>query len=416
LIIAGAGLASAIAIKPRDEGEGYSDYFRGLNDELKANGPFKPSMLVDLDRLDRNIQALKATLVENYRIVVKSLPSPGLLSYIMEKAGTNRLMVFHQPFVSHMAETFPQSDMLIGKPLPVRSAKIFYERFSGASGFEPSVQLQWLIDTNERLDEYQTLAAKLGTKMRINVEIDVGLHRGGLQNPTDLIPLVDQILADPEHLEFAGLMGYDPHVVKVPRIIKSPQKAYEQSQFLYQGFRDILKDKYPRIDHSTLCLNGAGSPTLNLHKQGTVANDISAGSCLVKPTDFDVPTLEEFMPAAFIATPVLKKLDGTNLPSAEALKGIFSLWDPNRQQTYFIYGGKWMANYESPAGLRDNSLYGYSTNQQMVTGSFRTALEVNDHIFLRPHQSEFVFLQFGDLLAIRDGKVVDHWPILKQSA
>ncbi|UCD85269.1 MAG: alanine racemase, partial [Deltaproteobacteria bacterium] len=233
---------------------------------------------MDLDRLDQNIQALKASLAENFRIVVKSLPSPGLLTYIMEKAGTNRLMVFHRPFLSQIAETFPQSDMLIGKPLPVGSARTFYERFSGTSGFNPSVQLQWLIDTKERLEEYRAIAAELNTKIRINLEIDVGLHRGGLQRPADLLPLVDQILADPEHLEFAGLMGYDPHVVKVPRIIKSPQKAYEQSQFLYQGFLDILKDKYPQIDHSTLCLNGAGSPTLDLHKQGTVVNDISAGS------------------------------------------------------------------------------------------------------------------------------------------
>ena len=73
-----------------------------------------------------------------------------------------------------------------------------------------------------------------------------------------------------------------------------------------------------------------------------------------------------------------------------------------------------MADFESPKGLQHNSLYGASTNQAMVNGSNKIKLNVDDHIFLRPHQSEFVFLQFGDLLVVSDGKVVDQWPILKQ--
>ncbi len=141
---------------------------------------------------------------------------------------------------------------------------------------------------------------------------------------------------------------------------------------------------------------------------------MAAGSCLVKPTDFDIPTLQNFLPSAYIATPVLKKLKGTSIPSAEGLKGLFSWWDPNMKQTFFIYGGKWMADYESPQGLQNNSIYGASTNQAMVNGSSRIKLDVDDHIFLRPHQSEFIFLQFGDLLAIKDGWIIDQWPILKQ--
>ena len=72
-----------------------------------------------------------------------------------------------------------------------------------------------------------------------------------------------------------------------------------------------------------------------------------------------------------------------------------------------------MAHFESPEGLRGNKLYGASTNQEIVNGSEKTRLEVDDHIFLRPTQSEFVFLQFGDLLAVKDGKIVNRWPILK---
>jgi len=416
-IAAGAAAAAAFfGLKPKDSGASYTPYFKELNDELKKRGPYKPAMLVDLDKLDRNIQTLITGLDRRlaYRIVAKSLPSPELLGHIMQTARTNKLMVFHQPFINQVAERFPQADLLVGKPIPVRSAETFYRKFSGQSGFEPSQQLQWLIDTQQRLDQYQALAQKRKVRIRINVEIDIGLHRGGLQTSAELVPIVDQILADPEHLAFAGLMGYDAHAVKIPGILKSKEKAFTESQAKYGEFLELLQSKYPQIHMNRLCLNGAGSPTVNLHKKETLINDIAAGSCLVKPTDFDLPTLQDYVPAAYIATPVLKRLKGTTIPAIESLKGLLRWWDPNTRQVFFIYGGKWMARYESPGGLRDNGLYGPSTNQQMVNGSENIDLNVDDHIFLRPAQSEFVFLQFGDLLALRSGRIVDRWPILRE--
>lgn len=398
----------------KDEGQSYTDYYRGLNEELKAHGPCLPCMLVDLDRLDKNIEALVAGLKINYRIVVKSLPSPEMVGYIMDKAKTNRLMVFHQPFLNHVAARFPESDVLMGKPLPVRAAKTFYEKHNASSGFDPAGQLQWLIDTEARLIEYQDLARELGVKMRISVEIDVGMHRGGLKSPSDLPPLLDRILADPDRLEFAGFMGYDPHVVKVPRIVMRTEEAYERSQEAYRGFIGLVRKKYPDIDPDSLCLNGAGSPTFSMHKKGTVCNDISAGSGLVKPADFDIPTLADFAPASYIATPVLKRIEGSALPTIEFLDEYARAFDPNMELSYFIYGGKWMARFEAPAGLRHNKLFGQSTNQEMVNGSKATALEVGDNIFLRPSQSEFVFLQFGGILTVRGGELSGLWPILKQ--
>lgn len=419
--LAAAGIGAAAIFKPGDAGAPYSPYFKALNAALKKDGPYRPALLIDLDNLDRNIQALRKIVPASmgYRIVAKSLPSPGLLSYIIERTGTQRLMVFHEAFLKQTAMDFPGSDVLLGKPMPVKAAAAFYREFApvsqaGATAFDPQRQLQWLIDTEERLAQYQQLAAALGTRMRINIELDVGLHRGGLRAPEQLKPLLDRIMADPQHLEWAGFMGYDPHVVKLPRLVKSPQEAYAESQAIYRGFIDWARGQYPQIDVTALCLNGAGSPSMVLHREGSVINDLAAGSCLVKPTDFDIPTLEDFEPAAYIATPVLKELAGIELPGLESMKDVAPKWDPNWQQTYFIYGGKWSAKIESPIGLRSNELYGRSSNQEIVNGSRLTQLDVDDHIFLRPTQSEAIFLEFGDILALRGGEIVHRWPVLTQ--
>ena len=87
-------------------------------------------------------------------------------------------MCFHQPFLNRVAEELPDADVLLGKPLPVRSAALFYETLRGP--FDPARSLQWLIDTPGRMAGYLELARGLGTKLRISVEIDVGLHRGGV--------------------------------------------------------------------------------------------------------------------------------------------------------------------------------------------------------------------------------------------
>lgn len=414
--LAAAGIGAASILKPDDAGAPYSPYFKTLNDALKKDGPYRPALLIDLDRLDENIQALRRIVPADmaYRIVAKSLPSPQLLSYIIERTGTQRLMVFHGAFLKQTASDFPGSDVLMGKPMPVKAAAAFYRDFAAASNFDPQRQLQWLVDSDERLAQYQQLAVSLGTRMRINIELDVGLHRGGLRTPEQLKPLLDRILADPQHLEWSGFMGYDPHVVKLPRLIKSPQTAYAESQAIYRGFIEWVRQQYPNIDVAGLCLNGAGSPSMLLHREASAINDLAAGSCLVKPTDFDIPTLEDFEPAAFIATPVLKRLSGVELPGLEAIKEVAPRWNPNWQQTYFIYGGKWSAKLESPAGLRGNGLYGTSSNQEIVNGSRLTQLDVDDHIFFRPTQSEAIFLEFGDLLAVRGAEIVARWPVLTQ--
>ena len=422
-LIAGVTTAAAIAwLKPSNNGVPYSPYFNTLNNNLKNSSNYLPSMLIDLDILDENIATLKTELNSNvdFRIVAKSLPSPDLLGYIMNESGTNKLMVFHQPFLTQIANDYPMSDVLMGKPMPVKLAEVFYQKHKKSTQnadeiFDPSSQLQWLIDTQERLQQYLTLAQQHQLKLQVNIEIDVGLHRGGIKTSKELTQLLTLIENNPDYLTFTGFMGYDPHVVKLPSFIKSPEQAFEESQAIYQGFVDTLYSLYPKYKQEKLCFNGAGSPTIALHKNKTIANELSAGSCLVKPLDFDIPSLAKFKPAAFIATPILKKMAGTTLPAAEFATNIFSLWDINMQQTFFVYGGKWLAKYESPKGLQGNGLYGTSNNQEIVNGSNFVNLNVNDFIFLRPTQSEFVFLQFGHLLPMKKQSFKSAWPILKQS-
>jgi D-serine deaminase-like pyridoxal phosphate-dependent protein len=399
-------------LRPGDHGGPYSEYFRALNKELKDNGPMRPVLLIDLDRLDHNIDVVMQSVRrggKQLRLVEKSLPSPGLLSYIAQRAGTQKLMSFHQPFLNHDAVMFPQSDILLGKPLPVRSAQLFYQTHKGP--FDPAKQLQWLIDNPERLQQYLALAQGLGTRMRINIELDVGLHRGGVGDVSVLRQMLALISANPQHLVFAGFMGYDPFVgMGVPGILGSPEELFAKVMLIYQRCVDFTRQQFPALWNESLCLNTAGSPSYRIHENETLSTEVSVGTAMLKPTHYDLPSLVDHVPATYIATPVLKSTGAVNIPALDDRSKLLSWWDVNQRQTFFIYGGNWMTEFESPAGLQSNGVYGRSSNQEMVNGSDAVGLTVEDQVFLRPTQTEAVLLQFGDLPAVRGGKIVDTWP------
>lgn len=414
LVVVAAAVIAALALRPRDDGGGYDPYFRALNAMLKQHGPARPVLILDLDRLDRNIEVLRESIraPKQFRVVDKSLPSIPLLRYVFEKAGTNRVMSFHEPFLSQVAEQLKGSQILLGKPMPVRSAEQFYADLR--SSFDPDRQLQWLIDTPERLEEYRALADRLGRRMRINVEIDVGLHRGGVADTATLDRMLATIAAHPDRLELAGFMGYDPHVAKVPSWARSRASLIAEVRATYRGYVDYARSRYPQLWTDRMTLNGAGSPTYRLYEDDTLLNDLSVGSALVKPTDFDIDTLAPHVPALFIATPVLKASAAARLPGLDALSRLLDWWNPNLARTFFVYGGYWMAHPVAPAGLHNNALFGRSSNQEMLNGSARVELGVDDFVFLRPTQSEAVMLQFGDVLVVRGDRIVDHWPVFTQ--
>jgi len=415
-LIGGAGLvAGALLARPRDRGGPYPAYFEKLNHTLRGAGIARPVLVVDLDRLDRNIERVRRSTsvapAKTYRVVVKSLPSLPLVEYVAKAAGTSALMSFHQPFLSAVAKTRLDADVLLGKPMPVEAAAHFYRGLSGP--FAPDRQLQWLIDTNARLAQYQALARGLGVRMRVSLEIDVGLHRGGFDPDAAFASALDTIAGDPEHLELAGFMGYEAHIGNLPGLLAD--RAFRAAHARYAEFVTLARTRQPALLARPLTYNGAGSLTFRRYEGDTLLNDLSAGSCLVMPTHFDHPLLAEHEPAAFIAAPVLKRLPGTRVPGFEWASPLAEAWSPNLAQTYFLYGGNWLARLEAPPGLSPNGLY-VSSNQSGLSAPKSVSLDVDDFVFLRPTQSEAVLLQFGDLVVVRGDQVVERWPVLETRA
>ncbi|TDG13636.1 DSD1 family PLP-dependent enzyme [Seongchinamella unica] len=427
LILGALGLAGAgWLLRPADKGASHSEYFRSISGALSQSSRARPTLVIDRAAMRQNVRTLQGHLADRfaYRIVAKSLPSLPLLQEVMTLSGSQRLMLFNQPFINQVASAFPQADVLLGKPLPVAAAGNFYRTHQRTGGFDPQQQLHWLLDSPQRAQQYEALAAELGETLSVCIEIDVGLHRGGVSDDADMLAILDRIRRSPQ-LNFKGLMGYEPHVAKVPgygalhglapmdaAVRKVRDSAMERYRHYLALARQSLGDDWP----DNPVLNAGGSPTYQLYDSGEFPfNELSAGSCLVKPSDFDLPTLADHTSASYIAAPVLKAMDHTRLPIVD-LGRLQSLWDPNRERAFFTDGGYWKARPVSPPGLSPNAIYGRSTNQEMLNGSASVNLAVDDWVFLRPTQSEFVFLQFGDIAVFEQGRIVERWPVFSVQA
>jgi len=406
-----APVAWLAAKKPRRHGGAHDEYFLGLQAALQKAGLFRPTLVIDRQKLAHNLDRLKGRLPKNkkFRVVAKSLPSLPLIEAVRQAMGTDRLMVFHQPHLNLVAARMPDAQMLLGKPMPAGAARRFFEEHRPGA-FDAARQIEWLVDTPQRIAEYRELAAGAGGKLRLNLELDVGLHRGGFRTAPEVAEAIRAIRADPA-LEFSGFMGYEAHAAKIPEALGGVRGALAQAMAFYAECVGAARETLgAAFEPERLTLNAGGSNTYTYYDESAPCNELAIGSGLVKPTDFDTAGLAEHVPASFIATPVLKALDRTEIPGLESLAGAFRAWDPNTARTFYLYGGYWLASAASPPGLQRNDIWGHSTNQDMLNGSTDVQLGVGDLVFFRPHQSEFVFLQFGDIAVYDQGRVAAAWP------
>lgn len=409
-------LAYLITSKYRKVKSEYQAYFAQLNHALKKQRGGASAGIVDLDRLHSNMNLIQKKLGSSYklRIVTKSLPSLDLLKYLMTKAQTNRLMVFSEPFLVEMLLNMncESLDILLGKPLPV-------DAFARLTSYDGWNTISWLIDTKERLQQYLHYAQREHIQIKISLEIDVGLHRGGFEAIEDFNEAVRIIKANSEYLKLTGLMGYDGHIPYVPFYFnkeRSTKKAFLIVQRLYDQFVNELRKHYDIKTIHTMTFNSGGSHTYFYYpdyQNNTPVNDIAIGSAFLAPQQFADIIRQGHQPALFLSSPVLKKITPSKLPHVEILTTLINLWDPNLQVSYFMLDGGWPGELVSPLGLKknywwDENKLGYSNllpNQSILSSSNETNVNVDDFVFYHPWEGDGM-LCFKKLVLYRQSGIV----------
>lgn len=434
LLLAGlalAGLAVPV-LRPSVEAVQPDPYFDRLAAALRTSAVQRPVALLDLDRVDANLAQIRAVLGSDaqYRATTKSLPSYELLRHVLSAMGSNRVMEFHAPYlrplIEHWVQIDPsaplpgptQLDILLGKPLPTSEVDAFYANPPPADKLA-ATRIRWLVDHEARLAEYLTIAQSRGQRLDIVIELDVGLHRGGVPHHDALHRMMATLAAHPTQLRFAGIMGYEGHVPYAPPLFQSPSaaqaRAFVDAQQRLAAYRDVLKNDFATLVHDEPLINSGGSKTFPRYRQNgawqSPANELAIGSAVVKPADFDSELLAALQPALFIAEPVLKRLSPGPLPHAESIGALWAWWNRNRRDALFVYGGGWDVKPVYPRGLFSHPFYNTRPvdtripNQTLLNVAASHPIKPGDFVFYRPQQGD-VIVQFDEVLLVRDGKLV----------
>jgi D-serine deaminase-like pyridoxal phosphate-dependent protein len=429
-ITVGVALSVLVFIRPKARPVWEHNELKTVDDAFQKQGRATPALVVLTSALNANIDRVQSTLSPRkigVRLVTKSLPSAGILKHISQRLKTNRFMEFHPPFLPELYEAFSEGplDVLFGKPVAAQAIDQILKEAHPALRHRILRETTWLIDTQQRAREYIELAKRwqkdlAGHRLKISLEINVGLHRGGFDTAEELDDLLATIRSEAQHVQVCGFMGYDGHVGFAPAFLALGRgrkaailDAHQRTESKYKYFIDWWRRQNSPLFCAEPVFNGGGSRTYALF-DGEGANDVALGSAFLMPSDYDGPTLVDHQPALFIAAPVLKIISP---PGAPFLGVSFAkLWtqlDPNMAKGYFIYGG-WGVESFSPSGLRPSPFYEHTPNrnllpnQDLLMGSSSHTKKVGSFIFFRPPQNDSLFT-FNEIVQWGDGKLYQTW-------
>lgn len=394
--------------------------FATWNQELRSQAGGRESAFVDLDAIDHNMKLVGNQLGSRIalRLVAKSLPSIRLLEYMMVTACTNRIMAFSEGMVRDLLCRFGSDvDILLGRPAAAEAAARIFATLDAQSAGDsnPAYGVRWLVDTPERLTEYRELADQRGNALRIAVEIDVGLRRGGAIDRDALLTMLS-IIDDSSHLQFTGFMGYDGHVPFAPEGA-DPAREFAEVQRRYADFVQAGSEAFPALFEGSPVYNGGGSRTYHLYTDElqTTINEVAMGSAFSYPFHFANLPEQGLRRATFLASPVLKRIDPAEIPFARGLLPAMSQTNPALQVAFYQVAGGFPGERAFPDGLVPNPVMPGSgavnnllSNQAEWLGSREVALQVGDFIFYHAWEGDSV-RWLSRLDVFRNGELVDQW-------
>jgi len=156
-----------------------------------------PALLVDLDRLERNIERM-AALARAHAVALR-------------------------PHVKTHKSTAIARMQIDAGAVGLTAAKL--ER---AIALAARVQLAFGVDSITGIDLAAAAAAGVATRLRVRIEIDSGLHRCGV-SPEDAVALADRVRAHPE-LELDGVFTHAGHAYAAESALELERIGQEEAQ------------------------------------------------------------------------------------------------------------------------------------------------------------------------------------------
>ncbi len=378
----------------------YERYKRALGDARF------PAAIVDLDAVDRNVDALLAPVKahdKTLRIATKSLRCPDLVAHIVERGGdaARGLMTYEATETAFLAER-GERDLLLAYPTASRAdARLLAD--VNASGARAAV----VVDDEKHVALFAEAAREKKTNLPLVVEVDLsyrpfggsvhlGVRRSPLRSVDDVTRIVRAIERS-DGVSFLGIMGYEAHIAGVgdanpaARFASAAKRAMKvRARAHVEATRHALADAL----HPAL-FNGGGSGSVVWSSAEPWLTEVTAGSGFVDSHLFDHFRDVPLEPAIFFALQIVR-VPGPGFVTC--------------------HGGGFVASGAAgvdrlpipalPEGLALIPLEGAGEVQTPLVVPKESSLAIGDPVFFRHAKAGELAEHFDEYLFVRGDRVV----------
>lgn len=265
-----------------------------------------PCAVVDIDAFDRNAALLVGRAHgKPLRIATKSLRCRGLIERALALPGWQGLMCYSVEEALTWARA-GHADVLVAYPSvdPRAIGEL-------AASPELAAAVALMVDSVAHVDLLASLPGH--ERLRVAVDVDaslrlgpahIGARRSPLRAAADVVAVVRAALA--RDLAVVGLMFYDAQIAGVPDHPVAMQGLKRRSHRELLVRRSEIVAAARRLTDLEL-VNGGGTGSLHLTGEDPSLTELAAGSGPYAPTLFDGYDGLDLEPAAFFATPVVRR-------------------------------------------------------------------------------------------------------------
>ena len=340
-----------------------------------------PALLVDLDALDHNAGLMAQRSTDAgiaWRPHVKACKSPAMAQRLIA-AGAVGVTCAKSAEALAMAHG-GVSDILIANEVV------------GADKIERLIEVAKLatlcvaVDDADNVREIAAAADAAGVQIDLLVDIDVNLHRCGVD--PEVAPGLCALIADLPAVRLRGLMGYEGHVMGLPDEEKERETA--ASAAIIARAADLCRADGHEFD----VLSGGGSGNYRYVLEQGVLTELQAGGAALMDLTYEAMGVDGHRRALSLLCQVVS---ATHPDRAAGDAG----WKATGRHTG-------MPLVAQPLGWK---CVGLSAEHTHLARNGGESLSIGDRVELVPHYSDSTVLLHRTLHAHRDGVVEDGWAI-----
>jgi D-serine deaminase-like pyridoxal phosphate-dependent protein len=343
-----------------------------------------PALLLDLDAFEHNLHHMAGFFAgkpTSLRPHAKTHKCPEIARRQLQ-AGAIGITCAKLGEAEAMAEAGIE-DILIANEIvgPIKTKRI--------ATLARRADLMVAVDDGANVSELSEACQQRDSSLRVLVEIDIGMGRCGVQRSEDALRLARQIIDAPS-LRLAGLMGYEGHLVMVPDAEERRMRVQEAMVPLLEA-----KELLERNGIATEIVSGGGTGTYDMTGTSEPMTEIQAGSYILMDTTYR-RIRPEFRPALTLLSTVVSR------PTAERV-----VTDAGMKVVTKEFG--WPEVIE-PDGLVVQAL-SEEHGKLLAEDPDRVHVAPGGKVRLVPSHCCTTMNLHDRLFVIRDGRLVDIWPI-----